>query len=499
MLTVHVRVSDASTGRPVPARLRITDAAGRYYPPLGRYADFRTGPGEDVGGQVLLGGRAYAYTDGACEVRLPPGLLRAEVSRGPEYVPAVHEVNLAAGQLALRLSLGRWTDERAAGWWPGDARAHELSPHAAVLEGAAEGLSVVQLLARERPERGEMPAAAGNLLAFSGTQACVRSPECLAVVNTLNAHDVLGTVALLHCHRPVFPLRFTGPDWSVADWCDQCHRKRGLTVWGDLPRLTEEHPQGEALAAMLLGKIDAFEVGRSGARWVEARALYGRLLACGLRPALVGGSGKESNAQALGAVRTYARLKEGEELTTATWIEAVRAGRTYVTSGPLLSLSVCCAGREYGPGEVVRAEPGARVRIGATARSTTRIERLDLQDSEERVSVNQGATQNGPVCTAMAEAEYEVRHSGWLTAACTAEGRLPGEDRLFATATPVWLEVAGHPCRPRPDQAAPLHAALEQTLRWVDQAADGPGEKQRGRLRGVLRAAQQDLQRRGGA
>src|SRR5262249_13646535 len=154
------------------------------------------------------------------------------------------------------------------GWIAGDVRAHELTPRAAALEGAASGLSVVQLLARQRPAFDGEPPAITGLLDFSGSEPALEAYGCQVAVNTLNEHPVLGTAALLNSHRPVFPLRFGGPDqaddWSIADWCDQGHRKTGLVVWPDLPRFTLEHPQGEALAALILGKIDAYEVGPLG-------------------------------------------------------------------------------------------------------------------------------------------------------------------------------------------------------------------------------------------
>src|SRR5207249_1732147 len=131
---VHVRVNDEATGRPVPTWLRITDAQGRYLPPLGRLAEFATAPGRDVGGQVRLGGETFAFIDGACAARLPPGALHVEVERGPEYSPVSRQVSLAQGQLALRLSVGRWADPAAEGWLAGDVRGHELTPRAAALE-----------------------------------------------------------------------------------------------------------------------------------------------------------------------------------------------------------------------------------------------------------------------------------------------------------------------------------------------------------------------------
>jgi hypothetical protein len=495
MLTVHVRVNDGTTGKPVPARLRISDSAGVYYPPLGRLARFRTGPGEDVGGQVLLAGRAHSFIDGACEAPLPPGDLLVEIDRGPEYMPLRQQVHLAAGQMALRFTLQRWADLSAEGWHAGDARAHELPPHAALLEGAAEGLAVVHLLARERPPADEVPAALPNLLAFSGTQAALRSPHCLVSVNTLNVHPVLGSVALLNCHRPVYPLRSGPPGlpdhWSVADWCDQCHRKKGLVVWPDLPRLREEALQGEALAALVLGKIDAFEVGPSPDPEAGALRDYYRLLGCGLRPALAGGSGKDSNAAALGTVRTYVHLPSGQEVDSATWVEAVRAGRTFVTSGPLLSLSV--AG--HGPGSVLDVAPGQRLHVRAEARCALPFDRVELVAGGQVIA--SAAASSASPFTAAVQAELPCDASTWLLARCRGGPHPDGGTALFAHTGAVHVQVAGAPLRPAPEALAPLLAVLDRTLAWTDGKADCD-DRQRGHLREVLASARQALQRRGG-
>src|SRR3954469_5179372 len=149
MPTVDVRVNDAATGRPTPARVRFTGPDGTYYPPLGRLREFATGPNQDVGGNLFLGGKAYAYIDGTCEVPLPPGPVHVEISKGPEYVPLRTDTALAPGKLALRFTLERWADPRREGWYSGDTRAHFLTPHAALLEAAAEDLAVVNLLACE--------------------------------------------------------------------------------------------------------------------------------------------------------------------------------------------------------------------------------------------------------------------------------------------------------------------------------------------------------------
>src|SRR5262245_3346574 len=113
MQTVHVRINDAATGQPTPVRIRFIDAAGNYYAPFGRLAEFATGVNQDVGGNVLVGDKQYCYIDGTCEIALPPGPIFIEAHKGPEFQPLVQQVELTPGKLALRLSIGRWADLRA--------------------------------------------------------------------------------------------------------------------------------------------------------------------------------------------------------------------------------------------------------------------------------------------------------------------------------------------------------------------------------------------------
>jgi hypothetical protein len=488
MFTVHVRITDSSTGKPAAARLRITDGMGVYRPPLGRHNRFRAGPGEDVGGQVIVDKRAFAYVDGTCELPLPAGQITVEIARGIEYQPVRKEVVLADGQMALRLNIERWADERPAGWFAGDIRAHELTPHAALLEGAAEGLAVVQLMARERPPADSIPPAISNLLAFSGTDAALRRSDCLVAVNTLNTHTILGSVALLNCHRPVFPLHFGEPGepdhWSVADWCDQCHRKKGLVVWPDLPRFTDEQPQGEALAAMILGKIDAFEVGPAADFDGASFQLYYHLINCGLQPALVGGSGKDSNAIALGAVRTYAQLLPDQKLDTGTWIEAVREGRTFVTNGPLLSLSAM--GQK--PGSTVVIEAGTGVPVRAEARSALPIETIEIMAGGKAIAATKASGEQRAELQTMLVSDK----STWIAARCR------GSAGQLAHTTPIYLQVPGKPPDVTEEQTLPLVAVLERTLAWVNHRANCPTERQRLLLQEVLENALLKLSGRSG-
>ena len=84
-----------------------------------------------------------------------------------------------------------------------------------------------------------------------------------------------------------------------------------------------------------------------------------RYLDAGYRLPLVGGTDKMSAQVPIGQVRTWARLDDGAALDFAAWAAAVRAGRTFVTSGPLLSLRV--DGHE--PGDELAFDGGATIEV----------------------------------------------------------------------------------------------------------------------------------------
>jgi hypothetical protein len=505
--TVHVRVNDAATGQPTPVRIRFTGPDGEYLAPFGRLVDFATQRGEDVGGNLHLRNGRYAYIDGSCEIRLPAGPVRVVISKGPEYTPLCQELTLAPGKLTLRFELRRWINWRDEGWYSGDVRAHYLTPHGALLEAAAEDLAVVNLLALQDARSdlsGKVQSQLPNILAFSGQRPVLELPGCLVVVNTYNIHPVLGQIALLNCHRPVYPLRFgeaQGWDnWTVSDWCDQCHRKGGLVVWTAAGTMDSLHEHGEALANLIRGKVDAFETNGLECEAVELYTpLWYDLLNAGLQVPLVGASTKESNHQALGEPRTYARLQPGEAFTYKTWIEAVRAGRTCVTNGPLLSLTA----QGHDPGAVLDLlAPPQTIHVRAEARSLMPFELLQLVLNGAVVAT---APAQGSPATAVLEQDVPVAASGWLAARCACRPwehpdynptSVPEEPSAFAQTSPVYVRLQG--CPPRADRkaVANLLARLDASLEWVSGHGRFENEPQRHRLVEILQSARQELIRR---
>ena len=454
------------------------------YPPLGQFAEFAAGRNEDVGGHLVQGGERWYYTSGSCEVPLPAGVpLIFEASKGPEYELLRQETTLGEGQMSLRLAIKRWISPSNDGWYSGDARCHFLTPHAALLEGMAEGLTVVNLLALRTfisGQNGTTYPSNQNMLAFSGQEPALESGGHLVAVNTFNSHPILGSLSLLHCHRAVFPLNFGGADatddWSLADWCDQCHRKKGLVVWAEAFK-TESQIAPEALADLIMGRIDAVECIPTDAR---VREWY-RAWSAGIRFAIVGASAKDSNRTALGSIRTYARLAAGQQPELATWAEAVREGRTFVTSGPILHLMV----NGLDPGAVIdQAIQGKRVTIQAKLESRSAIDApLEiLVNGEVLERVRQ--LPDGKPAVATIERELVVDRPCWIAARCAGST----ESDSFAHTSPVFVRVNGK-MPTAPDVLRHYEEWLGRTVDWVDREGRFDSARRKEQLRALLEQA----------
>jgi hypothetical protein len=442
---VHIRINDAATGQPTPVRLRVTDAAGNYFAPFGHAAEFPTGRGEAVGGDVVLNGERWAYIDGTCEIAVPSGELMIQAAKGPEFRSLRETINLPLGKMSLRFAIERLTNLQEDGWYAGDTRAHFLSPHAALLEAAAEDLAIVHVLAGATP----MLASDGcsyvtypNLEAFSGQSAALERDGHSIVVGTHNKHPVLGELALLHCHRVVYPLAFGGADatddWSLGDWCDQCHRKRGLVVWTKAERLPFKYAN-EAFAHAVLGHFDAVELSPD---WAESLAIWHLLLRAGVRIPLAGASAKSSNRLPLGACRTFAKLGAGETMNPGSWIEGVRSGRTVVSCGAFLRLEA----DGVGPGETLERRLGSTIRVAAA------------MDGSDRLPAD--VMFNGKII-GQGSFDYVAESSGWL-AACHLE-------KPIAHTSPIWISVPDHP-QPKDAAAVRLISGhLERGREWVER------------------------------
>ena len=370
---IKTRVVDAASKEEIPCRIHFRSSDGVPYQPHGHANHVATDIESwhlDVGGDLRLGRVSYAYVDGSCEGWLPRGKVLVDVAQGFEYNPLRSVIEIAPGQQELELELERWSDLRNDGWYSGDSHVHFLSTAGGHLEGRAEGLNVVNLL---RIQAGGLFTGTEE---FTGRPSVSHQGDSVVFVGQENRQHFLGHLSLLGLRHPVLPLSTGGSseaelggtlEATLAEWADRCHAQDGTVILPHLPV-----PNGEPAALIATGRVDAVEMCEHKMHFHRE---YYRYLNAGYRLPLVGGTDKMSAEVPVGLYRTYVRIPVEEEFSYESWCRNLRKGSTFISSGPLLTLTV--EGMPIGSTLQLPAG-GGTVEVEASAESIFPIHRLEL-------------------------------------------------------------------------------------------------------------------------
>ena len=407
---VHTRVVDAATGQEVPCRIHFRSSEGVPYQPHGHHSHLNADHGTwhiDVGGDVRLDQATYAYIDGRCQGWLPTGRLFVDVARGFEYTPLRAEVAIKPGQRELELRLDRWTDMNAEGWYSGDTHVHFLSGDGANVEAAGEDLNVVNVL------QSQWGSLFTNTEDFIGRPRISDDGRTIVYVSQENRQHFLGHLSLLGLKEAVMPWGSDGPqeaelggslETTLSYWADACHEQGGTVVIPHLP-----FPNGEPAALIASGRADAVEMLTQGP---FAHTEYYRYLNGGYRLPLVGGTDKMSSEVPVGLYRTYVRIPPDEPFSYESWCAGMRAGRTFLSGGPIIKLRV--DGHE--PGDTLQlGNNGGSVTVEASAQSPLPIHSLQIVQ-EGRV-IAEAREVAGASRLSLTET-VEVDAHTWLAARC---------------------------------------------------------------------------------
>lgn len=478
--TVRVRVRDAATGRAVASRVNIRDADGEYWPPRGHEKNIAVGWREDVGGDVLLGGRTWAYVPGAFDVDLEAGSYEVEAARGPEYKAAQVSFEVpATGELPRpEIVLERWIDLASEGWYSGDTHTHFLRPGSGILEARGEDLRVLNILATKWTE------LVTDALDFSGAPHVLSDGENVVYYNEECRHSFLGHTIFLDLKELVYPLSWGGPMEGVpggtdyppmATQADRAHAQGAFVSWAHFP-----FPKGEVAIDLALGKVDSIDLMTFGDPFADVMPFPGmpppaktwyRFLGCGLKLPAAGGTDKMWNTQVSGSVRTYV-LVDGD-FSYKAWIEGLRSGRSFVTNGPALTLTA--AG--HGLGETIAATPGEKIPVRAELRSWRPVEWVEILHGGEVVArvENEDARRELTV-----EAEVVAGASSWIAARAYSSELLPFQAMeavgamgipIAAHTSPIYVEVEGAPARCSEEDAKLFVAWCDEAIAWAKDVA----------------------------
>jgi hypothetical protein len=444
-----VRIYDAVSGKATPVRIRLRDSQGNRPRAHGASTVSDSAipiPKQAIG--VMWGQQDRAqgyslqpdgsfYVDGSFDVTLPPGEYTVAISKGNEYLQQTYQLALKPGETVTRqYRMERWIDMPKRGWYSSDDHIHiQRSPRddSSLLRWiAAEDIHVGNIL-----EMGDYWATyftqysfgengryqeGGNIL--SSGQEEPRTPEI--------GHTIaLGASAMVRAPNDYY---------SFDRLFDRARQAGGIAGFAH-QGMSFHGYRGMALN-VLRGKVDFLELCQfcvpEGPLPVDH---YYHFLDLGFKLTALAGSdfpwcgrdvkdGASERYAQIGNARFYAYA--GEPFSFARWFEAVKAGHTFVTTGPVLLLKV--NGRL--PGDTLDVQPGEKLQI--TAEAYGQREQVPLSSLEiiGHGKVLKSAQGSGGERLSL-ELEMPADHGIWIAAKCTA-----GKGQVAHT-TPVYVTVNG--------------------------------------------------------
>ena len=379
---VKIRVLDEN-GQPATAAFLMQDDANRIYPNISK----RLAPDFYFQPQVYR-------TDGQT-VHLPSGSFMLTVSRGPEYLPQTRRVVLAGPQEWL-FRLVRWIDPSRFGWYSGDHHIHSsgCSHYENPTEGVlpkdmwpqidGEALNVASVLTWG-------PSYYYQKQFFSGQDHPLSTPSRLMhydleISGFPSSHA--GHLVLLGLKDQEYPGTKRLPDWPtwtlpVLRWAKSqgsvvgfAHSGWGLEVRSkDLPN--NDMPAFDGIGANEYivdvthpNAVDFISAGDTPYVW-ELNIWYHTLNA-GFRTRISGETDWPCiTDDRVGLARSYAKVDGA--LTYRKWIDAVRAGRNYVSDGKSHLFDFSVNGVEGGTrdSELQIAKPG---RVTVTVKAAANLD-----------------------------------------------------------------------------------------------------------------------------
>jgi hypothetical protein len=432
---------EKGTGRPLVARVAVQEEKGKPVAPAGSIYRLH-GEGMDFS------------ADRSAELTVPAGRVHVHASHGPEYRLAHAEIDVAAGKTTtLRMELERWTDPSARGWYCGENHIHANygygqwynTPEEMRRMVEAEGLNVANFVVANSDTDGVFDREF-----FRGRPDSNSGPRNVLYWNEEFRATLWGHLTLVNLKQLVEPI-FTGfldttNPWDVptnSDAMDHTHLQGGHVNYTH-PAANVADPyfsaySGKSLPVdVALGKVDSVDINQNYDATVP---FWHRLLNCGFRIPASGGTDCFLNriqSGLPGSSRAY--VKVDGDFSYEGWIRGLKAGRTFVTNGPML---------DFEAGRTIQGPLNGSVRAAAT--SQVPIDRFELVVNGKVVSSGTIAADR---LSATIDQPLILEMSGWYGVRVYA-------GRQQAHSSPVYVEVPGAPAGSKAD--------AEYFLAWIDR------------------------------
>ena len=453
-------VRDAGTDALITARISLQHEAGKYHaPPNAIYHRLTRGT------QAL-----HFYGHGRTPLQLPAGRYSITVARGPEYLVERREIVVPpAGTAEETILLERWTNQKSAGWYSGESHIHANygygewynSPRTMLTQSAGEDLVVSNFMVANSDSDGVF-----DRKFFRGQLDPLSNEDTLLYWNQEFRSTIWGHLALLDLKRLIEPI-FTGFARTThphdhptnADIADLTHDQQGHVNYTH-PAHNVKDPYLSAYSAkalpvdVALGKVDSIDV--MGSNHEANMVLWYRLLNCGFRIPASAGTDCFLNrvrSRLPGQVRVYVRV-DGN-FTYQRWIESLKAGRTFVTDGPMLDFTV----NGELAGSTIDLSAGATVKVHGRVRSRHPLNQVDIVSNGKVLDTK---TLVKPSRNIEIDREIPMHRSGWIAIRATGPAHLDQpEGTPFGHTSPVYINVADRPIMAKADAG--------YFVQWIDR------------------------------
>jgi TolB protein len=438
--TARVRVRTHGAGADLPARIHLTDKNG--------HPAFAAGHQSWLDGQ---NGVLFTYSSGVIEFEIPAGEYRVVASHGFERMPARASANAVAGaQTMMSLELPPIGGPSMDGWYAGDHHFHLnyggqslLAPEALVPMMRGEDLDVATPLSANLHTR----RIDENYFAWAR-----REPPLIQFGQEVRSH-FLGHTGHIGVKTLFWPW-YWGPGYPVYGHDDRSNvdalratRQQGGVNSYVHPVTTRtpfggEAPRGiplELVADAVLGDVDTIELACLWSDELGTAEAWYRLLNVGAR--ITPSAGTDAmvdffRTMAIGTTRVYVDV--AGELTMARYLDGLKAGRSFVTNGPLLRFSV--DGQQ--PGAALKAAAGAELSWTLDVSTSVPFERVEILVNGDVVWSADGLRQPGAQTY---RGSGIVPAGGWIAARVHGGStEWPAMDSYpFAHTAPIWVGAAG--------------------------------------------------------
>lgn len=480
---LNLTVNDAATKKKTVARVSIERKQGKYFAPLGTL-------------HRVLKGYGHFYCNGQAELVLPAGEYRLKAYRGPEYKVAFRTFRILPGlQSSLNVGLARWYNNARRGWYSGENHIHANygygewynTPATMLRQCQGENLNVANFMVANSDTDGVYDREF-----FRGRPDIRSTKDTILYWNQEFRSTIWGHMTLVNLKQVVEPV-FTGFKGTTnphdvptnSDIADKTHLQKGVVNYTHVAQNPDDPYKNPYTGKSIpvdaaLGKIDSLDLNGS---WAGTVPLWYRLLNCGFKLTASAGTDCFLNrirSRVPGGDRVYVKVAGG--LTYHKWIKGFRAGRTFVTNGPMLELTV----DGKGIGETIQL-PGTRsVRVRGGATSNFPMTKVELIHNGKVIAK---APLAGNRKSAKLDVKVDVTTSGWLALRATGPSHVDlSTFTMNAHTSPVYLRIKGKPQIARKDAA--------YFLKWIDRLSLAvrvrdriPGEANKRHVRRQLEAA----------